>query len=98
MLPVGGSNGQTDLSVPGSTLGVAERRLSAVPAVLAPVRREPGLALGWDDAGVLKELRGSHGGPHAGTRLVALALALLLAAPLTVFLWRLGSALVHQVL
>ena len=42
----------------------------------------------WDDAGVLRELRGSHGGPHAGTRLLALVLALLLAAPLTVFLWR----------
>jgi len=37
---------------------------------------------------VLRELRGHHGGPHLGTRLVALALALLLAAPLTVLVWR----------
>ena len=37
---------------------------------------------------VLRELRGRHGGPHAGTRLVALVLALLLAAPLTYVIWR----------
>jgi len=41
---------------------------------------------------VLSELRGRHGGPHLGTRLLALALALLLAAPLTVFLWRVLSS------
>jgi hypothetical protein len=40
---------------------------------------------------VLRELRAHHGGPHLGTRLVALALALLLAAPLTVLLWRVAS-------
>ena len=43
----------------------------------------PGPRARWDAVGVLRELRGPHGGPHAGTRLVALALALLLAAPLT---------------
>jgi hypothetical protein len=36
---------------------------------------------------VLRELRGTDGEPHAGTRLVALVLALLLAAPLTYALW-----------
>jgi hypothetical protein len=40
---------------------------------------------------VLRELRAHHGGPHLGTRLVALALALLLAAPLTVLVWRATS-------
>jgi hypothetical protein len=49
----------------------------------------------WDAVRVLKELRGRHGGPHLGTRVLALALALLLAAPLTVLLWRVGAALVH---
>jgi hypothetical protein len=41
--------------------------------------------------GVLRELRGRNGEPHVGTRLVALVLALLLAFPLTIFLWRLVS-------
>ncbi|HTL23703.1 MAG TPA: hypothetical protein VL281_06660 [Mycobacteriales bacterium] len=36
---------------------------------------------------MLRELRGTDGEPHAGTRLVALVLALLLAAPLTYALW-----------
>ena len=36
---------------------------------------------------MLRELRGTDGEPHAGTRLVALVLALLLAAPLTLALW-----------
>jgi hypothetical protein len=46
---------------------------------------------------VLRELRGPHGGPHLGTRLLALALALLLGAPLTYVLWRVAAALVHLV-
>jgi hypothetical protein len=46
---------------------------------------------------VLRELRGRHGGPHLGTRLLALVLALLLAAPLTLLLWRIGSYLVGTV-
>ncbi|MCW2498599.1 MAG: hypothetical protein JWN87_275 [Frankiales bacterium] len=64
-------------------------------------RRRGGRAAGaggvgtWDAVRVLKELRGRHGGPHLGTRVLALALALLLAAPLTVLLWRVGAALVH---
>jgi len=37
---------------------------------------------------VLRELRGRDGEPHVGTRLVALVLALLLALPLTIFVWR----------
>jgi hypothetical protein len=45
---------------------------------------------------VLRELRGSHGGPHVGTRLVALALALLLAAPLTYAAWTLLALVVRQ--
>ena len=41
--------------------------------------------------GVLRELRGRDGEPHVGTRLVALVLALLLAFPVTIFLWRFVS-------
>jgi hypothetical protein len=43
---------------------------------------------------VLRELRGPDGEPHGGTRLVALALVLLLAAPVTWLVWRVGAALV----
>lgn len=50
-----------------------------------------------DPPGVLKQLRGHHGGPHAGTRLLALVLALLLAFPLTFFLWQLAVYAVHHV-
>ena len=46
---------------------------------------------------MLRELRGRHGGPHVGTRLLALVLALLLAFPLTILLLRLGSYLLGQV-
>jgi hypothetical protein len=49
-------------------------------------------------AEVLRELRGRHGGPHLGTRLLAFVLALLLAAPLTVLVWRLVYYLGEQVL
>jgi hypothetical protein len=52
----------------------------------------------WDGGAVLSELRGTHGGPHVGTRLVALALALLLAAPLTYAGWRLVWLVLHQLL
>ena len=45
--------------------------------------------------GVLRELRGPDGGPHPGTRFLALGLALLLAAPLTVLVWRVLAALTH---
>ena len=63
---------------------------------LPPERRQTGLLVrACDHRSVLKELRGSHGGPHAGTRLLALGLALLLAAPLTVFAWRLVASLVQ---
>jgi hypothetical protein len=41
-------------------------------------------------------MRAHHGGPHAGVRVLALVLALLLAAPLTVLLWQVGSYLVSQ--
>ena len=47
---------------------------------------------------MLRELRSSHGGPHLGTRLVALLLALLLAAPLTYLGWRVLAALVGSLL
>ena len=50
-----------------------------------------------DAAGVLREMRGHHGGPHLGTRALALLLALLLAFPLTILLLRLGSYLLSQV-
>jgi hypothetical protein len=47
---------------------------------------------------VLKELRGRHGEPHAGTRLVALLLALLLAAPVTYVGIRFVAYALQQVL
>jgi len=47
--------------------------------------------------GVLRELRGSHGGPHLGTRLVALGLALLLAGPLSYVGFRFVAFVLHQV-
>ena len=47
---------------------------------------------------VLRGMRARHGGPHVGMRALALVLALLLAAPLTVLLWRIGSYLVQQAL
>jgi hypothetical protein len=47
---------------------------------------------------VLRELRGRHGGPHVGTRALALVLALLLAFPLTALLWRAGSYLLHALI
>ncbi len=46
---------------------------------------------------VLRELRSHHGGPHLGTRLLALLLALLLAAPLTVLVWKVVSSLLGTV-
>ena len=52
----------------------------------------------WHPRGVLKELRGPQGEPHLGTRLVALVLALLLAAPLTYVAIRFVAYALHQVL
>ncbi len=46
---------------------------------------------------VLTRMRGRDGGPHLGTRALALVLILLLGGPLTVFLWRVGSYLWHAV-
>ena len=43
-------------------------------------------------------MRGRHGGPHAGIRALALVLALLLAAPLTVLIGRGLIAVLHAVL
>ena len=50
------------------------------------------------DGTVLKELRGGHGGPHLGTRALALLLVLLLAGPLTVVVWRVLHYLLGTVL
>ena len=47
---------------------------------------------------MLKELRGRHGGPHLGTRALALVLVLLLAGPLTVLAWRVVRYLLGTVL
>jgi len=47
---------------------------------------------------VLKELRGRHGGPHLGTRALALVLALLLAFPLTALLWKITRYLLGTVI
>lgn len=47
---------------------------------------------------MLRELRGRHGGPHLGTRALALVLALLLAFPLTALLWRVAAAVVRAVI
>jgi hypothetical protein len=46
---------------------------------------------------VLRELRGPHGGPHVGTRFVALLLALLLSAPLTYVAVRFVAFALHHV-
>ena len=46
---------------------------------------------------MLRELRGRHGGPHLGTRALALVLVLLLAFPLTALLWQLGRYLLSTV-
>ena len=54
----------------------------------------PACGPAWHSPDVLRELRGRDGGPHAGTRLVALVLALLLAAPLTVAVWLSARAVV----
>ena len=53
---------------------------------------------GWHHRRVLRELRGTDGEPHAGTRLVALVLALLLAAPLTFAVWLAARAALGLVL
>ena len=47
---------------------------------------------------MLRELRGPDGGPHLGTRLVAIVLALLLAAPLTYLGVRFVAAVVRELL
>ena len=59
--------------------------LSVPGSTSGPGRRRGG---SWEHGPVLRELRGGHGGPHLGTRALALVLALLLAAPLTVLVWR----------
>jgi hypothetical protein len=59
-------------------------------------RLNPGVSC--DPERVLRELRGRHGGPHLGTRLLALVLVLLLAAPLTVWVWRLLVTVSHHLL
>ena len=47
---------------------------------------------------MLRGMRGRHGGPHGGTRALALVLILLLAAPLTVLMVRGLLAVLHAVL
>ena len=47
---------------------------------------------------MLRELRGRHGGPHLGTRALALVLVLLLGFPLTALLWRVARYLLGSVL
>ncbi len=47
---------------------------------------------------MLREMRGRHGGPRLGIRVLALALALLLAAPLTILIWQFGNKVVHAFL
>ena len=49
-----------------------------------------------DPPEVLKGMRGHHGGPHAGTRLLALVLVLLLAFPITYAVWQLATYVVHH--
>ncbi len=51
----------------------------------------------WEASRVLRGLRGRHGGPHGGTRALALVLVLLLAAPLTVLVWRVLTAVLRPV-
>lgn len=52
----------------------------------------------WHSQTVLGELRGRDGGPHLGTRAIALVIALLLAAPLTLALWLTVRAALQLVL
>lgn len=47
---------------------------------------------------MLRELRGEHGGPHLGTRALALLLVLLLAAPLTALVWAVARYLLGTVI
>jgi hypothetical protein len=47
---------------------------------------------------MLREMRSGHGGPHLGMRALALLLALLLAAPLTILLWQLAGYLLDKIL
>ena len=47
---------------------------------------------------MLRGLRGRHGGPHLGTRALALVLVLLLGFPVTAVLWRVGSYLLGTVI
>ena len=42
-------------------------------------------------------MRGHSGGPHLGVRALALVLALLLAAPLTVLVWRIVAFVLGNV-
>ena len=55
-------------------------------------------ARGGQAGGVLRELRGEHGGPHLGTRALALLLVLLLAAPLTALVWVVARYLLGTVI
>ena len=69
------------------------------PAQLSPCTTGwCGTGAGWHHRDVLRELRGTDGEPHAGTRLVALVLALLLAAPLTFAVWVSVSTVLHALL
>jgi hypothetical protein len=45
---------------------------------------------------MLREMRAHHGGPHLGTRLVAVVLIALLAFPITFLIWRGVSAVLHS--
>jgi hypothetical protein len=47
---------------------------------------------------MLREMRARHGGPHLGTRLIALVLVALLAFPITFWVWRGLSVLLHALL
>ena len=92
MLPDTWVNGQADLSVPGSTLGPASigRASGGHRAGIGRASCEHGR--------VLRELRGRHGGPHLGTRTLAMVLVLLLASPLTVVVWRVLRVVLGTVL
>jgi hypothetical protein len=47
---------------------------------------------------VLRQMRAQHGGPHLGTRLLALILIALLAFPITFWIWRGVSAVLGALL
>jgi hypothetical protein len=70
----------------------------SVPDSTQALPRAPCLAPVWaqfvcNPHDMLRAMRTRHGGPHLGTRLIAVVLIALLGFPLTMLVWRGASAL-----